>query len=98
MRRPKAQRFRVLDLGLYTEEDLEDPRCRGLPAREVDERVKLLTTNPNFGGVAWWFACPFTINGERCGSRGSKLYLPNLSSTPCVPTRRHKLGLPWLAL
>jgi hypothetical protein len=38
--------------------------------------VKLLTTEPNFGGVRWWFACPFTIEGERCNRRVAKLYLP----------------------
>jgi hypothetical protein len=40
------------------------------------ERVRLLTTEPARGGVRWWFACPFTIEGERCERRVAKLYLP----------------------
>jgi hypothetical protein len=40
------------------------------------ERVGLLTTEPARGGVRWWFACPLTIEGERCRRRVAKLYLP----------------------
>ncbi len=43
---------------------------------DVEERVKLLSTRPHFGGVRWYFSCPFTIEGERCGNRVRILYLP----------------------
>jgi hypothetical protein len=41
----------------------------------MDERVRLVTTRPTYGGLRWWFTCPL------CAERGkehrvSKLYLP----------------------
>jgi hypothetical protein len=49
-------------------------RVEGL---EHTERVRLLSTQPYFGGVRWWFACPFSSKDrEPCGRRVSKLYLP----------------------
>jgi hypothetical protein len=51
--------------------------CRRAEGRELTERVCLLATKPHFGGVRWWFACPFSSQGrERCGRRVGKLYLP----------------------
>jgi hypothetical protein len=51
--------------------------CRRTEGRELTERVRLLTTKPHFGGVRWWFACPFSSKDrERCGRRVGKLYLP----------------------
>ena len=51
---------------------------RGLPRRECKERVQLLTTEPNFGEVRWWFSCPFRVDDgeQQCGRRVGKLYLP----------------------
>jgi hypothetical protein len=39
----------------------------------VDSRVELVTTRPHFGGVRWWFVCPFS------GRRVRKLYLHPVS-------------------
>ena len=49
---------------------------RGSSERAFEECLRLLTTKANFGGVRWWFACPFTVGGERCNRRVAKLYLP----------------------
>ena len=38
--------------------------------------VSLTRTYPHFGGVRWWFTCPLILDGERCGRRAGKLYLP----------------------
>jgi hypothetical protein len=35
-----------------------------------DYKVRLTTTQPNFGGLRWWFICP--VSGQRVG----KLYSP----------------------
>lgn len=37
----------------------------------IDDRVRLETTRPRFGGLRWWFICPLT------GRRAAKLHLPN---------------------
>ncbi len=42
--------------------------------RRVEENIPLQTTQPNFGGTRWWFGCPRTINGRKCGRRAGKLY------------------------
>ncbi len=47
---------------------------RGLKQR-VEEVVHLQITRPNFGGVRWWFCCPYMVDGEECGRRVGKLYL-----------------------
>jgi len=39
----------------------------------VDYRVELATTRPHFGGLRWWFVCPFS------GRRVRKLYLHRVS-------------------
>ena len=44
--------------------------------REVSQRVNLMTTQPNFGGVRHWLSCPLLVEGKPCGRRVSKLYLP----------------------
>lgn len=46
------------------------------PEHRVEQAVHLQTTRPNFGGVRWWFSCPRTVDGEECGRRVGKLYLP----------------------
>ena len=43
---------------------------------KVDYRVGLTTTALPWGGVRWWFVCPLTVNGQSCGRRRGKLYLP----------------------
>ncbi len=43
---------------------------------QVEETVRLQTTQPNFGGVRWWFSCPRKVDGGRCGRRVEKLYRP----------------------
>lgn len=51
--------------------------CRRAEGRELTEQVRLLATKPHFGGVRWWFACPFSSKDrEPCGHRVGKLYLP----------------------
>ncbi len=51
--------------------------CQRVERREFIERVRLLTTKPHFGGARSWFACPFSSkDGEPCGRRVGKLYLP----------------------
>ena len=42
----------------------------------VEEVVRLQTTQPNFGGVRWWFSCPSMLDGKECGRRMGKLYRP----------------------
>ena len=50
--------------------------ARSSSEREFEERLGLLTTKASFGGVRWWFSCPFTIEGKRCDRRVAKLHLP----------------------
>jgi hypothetical protein len=57
---------------------------------QVEELVPLEPTQPNFGGVRWWFSCPRTVSGKRCGRRVGKLYrLPDRRRFAC----RHCLDL-----
>ncbi len=42
----------------------------------MDYRVNLTTTPLPWGGLRWWFVCPLTVNGQFCGRRVGKLYLP----------------------
>jgi len=39
--------------------------------RIVRDRVRLVWTEPTYGGRRWWFLCP------RTGRKTTKLYLPN---------------------
>ncbi len=56
----------------------------------VEEAVHLQTTQPNFGGVRWWFTCPRKIDGRGCGRRVGKLYrVPGRRRFAC----RHCLAL-----
>jgi len=43
---------------------------------QMDYRIRLTATRPNFGGVRWWFICPLVVNGRVCARRVAKLYLP----------------------
>ncbi len=42
----------------------------------IKERIALLDTRPNRGGARWYLSCPFVSEGECCGDRVRKLYLP----------------------
>jgi hypothetical protein len=42
----------------------------------LDYRIPLVTTQPRFGGLRWWFICALVVNGRECGRRVGKLYLP----------------------
>lgn len=46
----------------------------GSPAESFDYSVRLVTTGCHLGGARWWFICPLTANGVRCGRRVRKLY------------------------
>jgi hypothetical protein len=39
--------------------------------------IEVVTTQPYFGGVRWWFICPLTVDGRVCQRRVRKLYLPS---------------------
>ena len=39
--------------------------------RAIVQRLRLLRTDPHFGGTRWWFRCPI----EGCGRRALKLYV-----------------------
>ena len=39
----------------------------------MDYRIRLVTTQPTYGGCRWWFLCPLTREEPR---RAAKLYLP----------------------
>jgi hypothetical protein len=49
---------------------------RGRFGDEREERIGLLITEPNFGGIRWWFSCPLSKEGKPCKRRVAKLYLP----------------------
>jgi hypothetical protein len=38
--------------------------------------IDLTATRTSFGALRWWFNCPFLKNGDSCGRRVGKLYLP----------------------
>lgn len=46
-------------------------RGEGDEREHVNQTVRLVYTEPNYGGRRWWLICPY--RGNRCG----KLYLPN---------------------
>jgi hypothetical protein len=47
--------------------------CRGSgeDRERVEQRIRLVFTEPNYGGRRWWMICPYK------GVRVAKLYLPN---------------------
>ena len=47
----------------------------GSPGEALNYRVGLVTTQPRFGGLRWWFVCPLAVNGRPCNRRVGKLYL-----------------------
>ncbi len=58
--------------------DVGGRRCL---AHQVEEVVRLQTTQPTFGGVRWWFSCPRMVDDEECGRRLGKLYRPPVIDT-----------------
>ena len=46
-------------------------RGSGESRESVEQRIRLVFTEPNFGGRRWWMICPYK------GIRVGKLYLPN---------------------
>ena len=64
-------------------------------------RIPLQTTDPQFGGVRWWFTCPLVARGRPCEHRVGKLYLPpgglyfgcrhcyDLTYTSCQESHKH---------
>lgn len=50
---------------------------KGVRAREFKLPVDITSTEINFGGKRWWFACPLvTEDGSVCNRRVAKLWLP----------------------
>src|SRR5581483_1745659 len=68
-------------VGYETDAGADPPRAR-LDYRLTDSAeqlayaVPLATTRPPRGGPRWWFRCPLAVDGQRCGRRVRKLYLP----------------------
>ena len=46
----------------------------------VEQDIAMQSTYPNYGGVRWWFTCPFRSGQGGCGRRVGKLYLPRRES------------------
>ena len=42
----------------------------------MDYQIRLVTTQPTYGGRRWWFLCPLTRNDGGPPRRMAKLYLP----------------------
>lgn len=43
--------------------------------QDFDYKIALTTTRCHFGGVRYWFTCPWYANGKYCGRRVGVLYL-----------------------
>jgi len=52
---------------------------------EIDDKMRLTTTQPHFGGLRWWFVCP------RSNRRCRQLYLP-LGGRHFWSRRAYRLG------
>jgi hypothetical protein len=50
-----------------------DYRVNGTPA---DYRIRLMTSQPTYGGHRWWFVCPLVRRDGGSPRRVAKLYLP----------------------
>ena len=42
---------------------------------DFDYFIRLVTTQPRFGGLRWWFVFPLVVNGVPCNRCVGKLYL-----------------------
>lgn len=49
---------------------------RAAEPQPIEELVRLTATGRSGGGERWWFVCPLMVNGQPCGRRVAKLYLP----------------------
>ena len=47
---------------------------------DLDYKIHLETTPCKFGGVRFWFVCPLWRDGQYCGRRVGKLYLPGTAT------------------
>jgi len=56
------------------------PLCSTLRHLE-DSVIPFTCTRPHLGGKRHWFLCPIKRNGERCGRRVGRLYLPPGANT-----------------
>jgi hypothetical protein len=52
----------------------------------VEQDIRLVNTDPNYGGVRWWFLCP------RCSRRASRLHLPSRGGSRFFCSRCHDLS------
>jgi hypothetical protein len=41
---------------------------------KIDYKIPLVTTQPNFGGLRWWFQCPLVINDRPCLRKVSAIH------------------------
>lgn len=56
----------------------------------IDYKILLTTTQPNVGGLRWWFQCPLVVNNRSCMRKVSGIYrTPNGRYFGC----RHCLSL-----
>lgn len=46
---------------------------------EVDYKILLTTTQPNYGGLRWWFRCSLMVNNRPCTRKVANLYLSSSS-------------------
>lgn len=46
---------------------------------DIDYKIRLTTTQCNYGKERYWFECPLIIDGKSCNRRVGVLYLPNYS-------------------
>lgn len=70
-------------------------------SESFDYKIGLTTTDLPWGGVRWWFICLLICNGQYCGRRVAKLYLPpggsyfgcrhcyNLTYTSCQDSHKY---------
>jgi hypothetical protein len=64
------------------EANLIDPNAAGLrltftaSGNPMDYRIRLVTTQPTYGGRRWWFLCPLARKERGPPRRAAKLYLP----------------------
>ena len=72
---------------------------------KIDYQVLLVTTQPNYGGLRWWFICPSMHCGRRVGklydAPGSKYFLcrtcQDLTYTSCQESHQLDGLLPVIA-
>lgn len=45
-------------------------------SKDLDYKIRLITTPCNYGGKRYWFICPLSINGKTCLKKVGVLYKP----------------------